>query len=93
MELRFYIDPETGESHIHQHGVSEEEVQQVLESPADELGGRNDSRIALGQTESGRTLQVVYVPDPGRRSAFVITAYDLRGKALIAYRRRRRQRR
>ncbi|RMH21186.1 MAG: hypothetical protein D6696_06430 [Acidobacteria bacterium] len=48
---------------------------------------------ALGQTAAGRYLQVVYVPDPGRRSLFVITAYDLRGKALTAYRRRRRRKR
>jgi len=26
-----------------------------------------DSRIALGQTDAGRYLQVVYVPDPDRQ--------------------------
>jgi len=93
VDLRFYVDPETGEPHIYNHGVMEEEVHQILENPADEFSGRNDSRIALGQTEHGRSLQVVYVPDPGRRSAFVVTAYDLRGKALTAYRRRRRRKR
>ena len=93
MDLRFYVDPETGVPHIYEHGVSEDEVYQVLENPADEFGGRGDSRIALGQTETGRYLQVVYVPDAGRRSAFVVTAYDLRGKALAAYRRRRRRKR
>jgi len=91
--LRFYLDPETGEPHIYRHGVSEAEVHDVLGSPGDELGGRGDSRIALGQTEHGRYLQVVYVPDPARRSAFVVTAYDLTGKALAAYRRRRRRKR
>ena len=93
VDLRFYLDPETGEPHIHEHGVSEEEVYDVLNSPGDEFAGRGDSRIALGQTEHGRYLQVVYVPDPGRRSAFVVTAYDLTGKALAAYRRRRRRKR
>jgi hypothetical protein len=93
VDLRFYRDPETREPHVQEHGVSEDEVHQVLENPADEFGGRGDSRIALGQTENGRYLQVVYVPDPGRRSAFVVTAYDLRGKALAAYRRRRRRKR
>jgi len=93
VDLRFYHDPDTGEPHIYNHGVVEEEVAEVLEHPADEFGARGDSRIALGQTEAGRYLQVVYVPDPGRRSAFVVTAYDLRGKALAAYRRRRRRKR
>lgn len=91
MDLRFYPDPATGEPHIDEHGVTEQEVEEVLAHPADEFAGRDDSRIALGQTEAGRYLQVVYVPDAGQRSAFVVTAYDLRGKALAAYRRRRRR--
>lgn len=91
-ELRFYMDPETDEPHIHQHGVYEEEVEDVLRSPDDDFPGRRNSRIALGTTSQGRHLQVVYVPDPDTHSVFVVTAYDLRGKALAAYRRRRRQR-
>ena len=91
VELRFYLDPQTGEPHIYEHGVSEEEVEQVLRNPGDEFSGRRESRIALGQTDAGRYLQVVYVPDAGRRSVFVVTAYDLKGKALAAYRRRRRR--
>jgi hypothetical protein len=46
----------------------------------------------VGQTETGRHLKVVYVPDPIPQSVFVITAYDLAGKPLAAYRRRRRKR-
>lgn len=91
VELRFYIDPATGEPHIYEHGVTEREVEEVLERPADQFPGRDDSRIALGQTEAGRYLQVVYVPEAHWNSLFVITAYDLRGKALAAYRRRRRR--
>jgi hypothetical protein len=30
MEVRFYVDPETGLPHIYNHGVSEAEVLQVL---------------------------------------------------------------
>ena len=33
-------------------------------------------------------LRVIYVPDPEPESVFVITAYELRGKPLFAYRRR-----
>ena len=91
MDIRFYIDPETGEPHIYRHDVSEDEVEEILRRPGDDFPGRRDSRIALGQTEAGRYLQIVYAQDPDRRSVFVITAYDLRGKALTAFRRRKRR--
>jgi hypothetical protein len=34
---------------------------------------------------------VIYVPDPEPDSVFVITAYDLTGKSLAAFRKRRRK--
>ena len=89
-EIRLYIDPETEEPHIYRHGVDEQEVEDILLTPADDFPGRRNSRIALGTTSHGRHLQVVYVPDPDTHSVFVVTAYDLKGKALAAYRRRRR---
>ena len=49
------------------------------------------SRVALGQTNAGRYLRVIYVTDPAPGSVFVITAYELAGKSLAAYRRRRRK--
>jgi hypothetical protein len=64
MNIRFYIDPETDEPHIYNHGVSEEEVEDVLRFPGEDRPGRNDSRIASGQTHSGRHLRVVYLVDP-----------------------------
>jgi hypothetical protein len=91
VRLRFLLDPETGEPHINLHNVTEEEVEQMLRHPGDDFPGRRDSRIALGPTDTGRHLQVVYVPDPDRETLFVLTAYDLKGKALAAYRRRRRR--
>ncbi len=92
MEIRYFIDPETGEPHIYNHGVTEEEVEDVLRRPAESRSGRERSRVAIGHTFAGRVLRVIYVPDPEPDSVFVITAYDLRGKALAAYRRRRRRR-
>ncbi len=53
--------------------------------------GQEGARIAIGRTAAGRYLRVVYVPDPEPNSLFVITAYELRGKPLTAYRRRRRR--
>lgn len=91
VNFRFYIDPETGEPHLYNHGVTEAEVEEILRHSEDDFPGRRDSRIALGVTSLGRHLQVVYVPEPEIHGVFVITAYDLRGKALWAYRRRRRR--
>ena len=92
MNLRFYLDPTTGQPHIHNYGVNEAEVVGVLEAPGEDWPGREGSRVAIGQAGSGRYLRVVYVPDPDPDSVFVITAYELKGKPLIAYRRRKRRR-
>ncbi len=88
MNIRFYIDPKTGEPHIYNHGVDEAEAEDVLMNPGEDRPGREGSRIAIGQTRGGRYLRVVYVPDPEPESLFVITAYELKGKPLIAYRKR-----
>jgi hypothetical protein len=77
----FYLDPSTGEPHIHQHNVSEMEVEEVLKQPGEDRLGRDGSRY----------LRVIYVRDPKPDSVFVITAYDLRVKPLLAYRRRQRR--
>jgi hypothetical protein len=91
LEARFYTDPATGLPHIYNHQVDEVEVMEVLERPGEDRAGREGSRIALGQTLSGRYLRVIYVPDPVPDSVFVITAYELAGKPLAAFRRRRRK--
>ena len=91
MNIRYYIDPETGEPHTYNHDVEEEEVEDVLESSGEDRPGRNGSRVALGQTRGGRFLRIIYVRDPQPDSIFVITAYNLRGKPLLAYRRRLRK--
>jgi hypothetical protein len=92
MKLRFYVDPETDQPHIHGHGVDEREVADVLRRPGEDRPGSDGSRVAIGRTRAGRCLRVIYVPDPEPDSVFVITAYDLRGKPLAAYRRRLRHR-
>jgi hypothetical protein len=91
MKLRFYIDRGTGLPHIYKHGVEEHEVEDVLLRPGEDRPGQEGSRVAIGQTRAGRYLRVIYVPDPEPASVFVITAYELTGKPLKAYRRRRRR--
>ncbi len=91
MEIRYYIDPDTGEPHIYEHNVSEMEVEQVMLGSGDDLPAKRGARLKLGQTTAGRYLQVIYVPDKNQDTIFVITAYELRGKAKTAFRRRRRR--
>jgi hypothetical protein len=91
VQIRYHIDQATGLPHIYNHDVSEHEVEHILARPLQDIRGRNNSRIALGQTEEGRYLKVIYVPDPVPNSVFVITAYELGSKAKQALRRRRRR--
>jgi hypothetical protein len=91
VNIRYYIDPETQLPHIYGHNVEEAEVEEVLVSPGEDRPGREGSRVAIGKTSAGRYLRVIYVPDPVPNSVFVVTAYELAGKSLVAYRRRRRR--
>lgn len=85
---------ELGEKiNIYNHDVSELEVEEILAAPGEDRPGSEGARIALGRTSGGRFLRVVYVPDPEPDSVFAITAYELRGKPLLAFRRRLRKRR
>ncbi len=86
MNVRFYLDPENDLPHILRHGVTEEEVFELLLAPGEDQKGRNDTRIARGQAANGRYLKVIYSRDD--IGVFVITAYQMSGNELKAYRRR-----
>lgn len=64
VNFRFHLDPATGQPHIWNHDVTEEEVEEVLENPGEDRPGREGARVAIGQTASGRYLRVVYVREP-----------------------------
>ena len=91
MIIRYYIDTESGLPHIYRHDISENEVTEVLSRPGEDRLGREGSRVAIGQTHAGRYIRVIYVAE--QVGIFVITAYELTGKPLLAYRRRSRRRR
>ncbi len=74
MELRFYKDADTGQPHIYEHGVTEQEVEEVLRGRGEDLRATGNSRRKIGQTSADRYMQVFYVPDVEPDSAFVITA-------------------
>ena len=63
----------------------------VLTEPDEDRPGREGTRIALGQTTSGRYLRVFYVQGAENENNFVITAFELDGKPLAALKRRRRK--
>jgi hypothetical protein len=91
MQVRFFIDPDTGLPHCEGHGVRPEEALDILRGPSFQGPGKNGTRVAEGQTKSGRYLRIIFV---NRRdgSKLLITAYDLTGKAKAAFRRRKRRR-
>ena len=55
MDIRFYVDPESQQPHIYNHGVTEEEVYEVLVSRGDDFQGKGNSRIRFGQTMGAAT--------------------------------------
>jgi hypothetical protein len=91
LNIRYYIDPQTELPHIHGHDVVEDEVEEVLLRPLEDRLGKEGARVAIGKTFGGKVLKVIYVPDPTPNSVFIITAYELRGKPLTAFRRRRKR--
>ena len=93
MDIRFYIDPETGQPHIFDHGVTEDGVREAPFRPGADRAGDEGSRVAIGQTVASRYLKIIYSRDAVGSDIFVITAYSLAGKPLKAYRRRQRRKR
>lgn len=89
MQARFYIDPATGAPHIYGHDVSEDEVIDVLEFRG-KIG-----RVAMApELLWGSRLRAgIYVSSTfqtGHRTAY-ITAYNVTGKPLEAFNRRRKK--
>lgn len=91
MKIRFYNNPETGEPHIYDHGVNEEEAYDILRNPIEDRPAKNGARSATGQTRSGRYLRVIYRRAPEADETLIITAYDLGEKALRALKKLKRR--
>ena len=79
MDIRYFIDRETGSPHMYRHGVAEDDVEDILRRPIEDRPGREGSWVAIGRTETGRYLRIVYVADPIPDSVFVITLTRLAG--------------
>jgi uncharacterized DUF497 family protein len=70
-------DPDGNVQHIAEHGLTKEEVEEVLQDPLEVRTSRSSGRpIAFGETNSGRYIAVVYTeidPDTIRP----VTAYEV----------------
>jgi uncharacterized DUF497 family protein len=63
--------------HVAEHGVTKEEVEEVLQRPAGIDSSRSSDRpIAFGWTNEGRFLAVVF-EEIDRDTAYPVTAYDV----------------
>ena len=69
-------DPDGDAQHCAQHGVSKDEVEEVLQNPTDfDISRSSGLPVAFGDTSTGRHLMVVYEeidPDTVRP----VTAFD-----------------
>ncbi len=91
MEIDFFIDPVTELPHIYGHSVTEDEVEECFPNLLEVSGSRGGTSMATGRTHAGRILRIVFKQE-SKDLAFVITAYELKGKLLTAFRRRQRGR-
>lgn len=92
MQIRYYQD-DAGDPHIYGHNVTEQEVEDVLARPLERTSGRGDSFVVLGRTRAGRVLKVIYSPDEDGEGIFVVTAFDLPVKQVVALNKRLRRKR
>jgi uncharacterized DUF497 family protein len=70
-------DPEGNVQHIAEHGISKEEVEEVLENPDGVETSRSSGRpIAFGETTTGRIIAVVY-EEIDEDTVYPVTAYEV----------------
>ena len=70
-------DPEGNVQHIAEHGITKEEVEEVLENPAGiELSRSSGRPVAFGETSTGRLIAVVY-DQIDEETAYPITAFEV----------------
>jgi uncharacterized DUF497 family protein len=74
--------------HIARHGVTQEEVEEVVGSSVFITRGRDDTYRAIGQTFGGRYLTVIVAPR-GAGTYYVVTARDADPSERRAYLRHR----
>jgi len=51
------------EKHIYNHNVTENEAKDIISRPGEDRLGREGSQVAIGQTQTGQYLRLIYVPN------------------------------
>jgi uncharacterized DUF497 family protein len=70
-------EPDGNVQHCAQHGVTKEEVEEVLQNPTDTDDSYSSGKpVAFGDTSTGRHLIVVY-EEVAADMVYPITAYDV----------------
>lgn len=70
-------DPDGNVQHCADHGITKEEVEEVLESATDFDISRSSGRpVVFGDTSEGRHLMVVY-EEVDAKTAYPVTAYEV----------------
>ena len=73
-------DPDGNVWHCAEHGVTKEEVEEVLETATDADISRSSGRpVVFGDTRTGRHLMVVY-EEIDADTVYPVTAYDVPGR-------------
>ena len=57
MKVRYYVDAMTGEPHIHNHGVTEAEVEEALARAGEDRPGVDGARVAAAGLLRGGTCE------------------------------------
>ena len=73
MDVRYHVDLDTGLPHIFGHGISKEEVEQVLQGLGDDVPARRDSRMKAGR----KLLQAIHVFDDQPVGSDALTTSDI----------------
>jgi uncharacterized DUF497 family protein len=70
-------DPDGNVQHCAEHGVTKEEVEEVLANPTDtDISESSGRPVAFGDTSTGRHLMVVF-DEIDEDTVYPVTAYDV----------------
>ena len=70
-------EPDGNVQHFGEHGISKEEVEQVLQNATDADVSRSSGRpVVFGDTSAGRHLMVVY-EEIDAETVYPVTAYEV----------------
>jgi len=64
VNIRFYIEPETGEPHIYEHNVREEEVEDILRHPGTTFRVEEAPASPSGRPRRAATCRSSMSPTP-----------------------------